>query len=157
AGTLLALELGFRLWLFVLAPESKLEKYGRLSDVPLERQLYLPHPYLAFCLNPAYRSADGLNRHDSLGFRGDEVARAKPPGTFRIVCLGASTTYDADVPDWHEAYPAQLEARLHEHGHKSVAVINAGVPGYTSWELALAFQLRLVELAPDLVIVYEAV
>jgi hypothetical protein len=29
---------------------------------------------------------------NSLGFRGEEFSRTKPPGTFRIVCLGASTT-----------------------------------------------------------------
>src|SRR4030095_7467330 len=34
---------------------------------------------------------------NSLGFRGDEFSRAKPPNTIRIVCLGASTTFNAEV------------------------------------------------------------
>jgi len=155
-GTLLALELGLRLWILVLAPAQTLGKYARPGDLPPEGWLYLPHPYLSFCLNPAYRSADGLNRHNSLGFRGEEFPREKPPGSYRIVCMGGSTTYDVSVPDWRLAFPAQLERSLREeHGHESVRVINAGVPDYTTWECVINFQLRVRELEPDLVIVYH--
>ena len=34
---------------------------------------------------------------NSLGFRGDEFSKVKPAHTFRIVCLGASTTFSAEV------------------------------------------------------------
>ena len=34
---------------------------------------------------------------NSLGFRGPELPRKKPPGTYRIAFLGGSTTYCAEV------------------------------------------------------------
>jgi hypothetical protein len=36
-------------------------------------------------------------RINSLGFRGDEIPLEKAPGTFRIVCTGASTTFCEEV------------------------------------------------------------
>jgi lysophospholipase L1-like esterase len=38
-----------------------------------------------------------------------------------------------------------------------VQVINAGVPGYNSWELLVNLEFRVLDLEPDLVIIYEAV
>lgn len=47
-----------------------------------------------------------------------------------IAAFGGSTTYDISVSD-DETWPSQLEAEL---GDKSFAVINRGVPGYTTAE-----------------------
>ena len=46
--------------------------------------------------------------HNSLGWRGPDVSRPKPPGTFRILGLGDSFTYGAGV-DAAETYLARLE------------------------------------------------
>ncbi len=53
------------------------------------------------------------------------------------------------------SYPGLLERYLHQLGYKNVRVINAGVPGYTSYESLLNFELRCLELEPDVVLVYE--
>lgn len=51
----------------------------------------------------------------------------------------------------------QLQKILREdYGYPNVEVINAGVPGYMSWEYVTAFEFRLLSLEPDLVIVYES-
>jgi hypothetical protein len=34
---------------------------------------------------------------NSLGFRGDEFSKVKPQGVFRIVAIGASTTFSAEA------------------------------------------------------------
>ncbi|MCZ7582516.1 MAG: SGNH/GDSL hydrolase family protein [Deltaproteobacteria bacterium] len=50
----------------------------------------------------------------------------------RVVCLGASPTFGWGV-DEAQTYPAVLERALQKRG-LDVQVINAGVPGYTSWQ-----------------------
>jgi len=151
------LEAGLRFYFGHFASQEHVGRWVRLVDMPPEALRYRPHPYLCYCLNPDFRSDDGLDRHNSLGFRGDEFPRAKPPGAFRIACLGGSTTYDTDIPDFRNAYPAQLETVLREtYGRREVQVINAGVPGYTTWDSLLNFEFRVLELDPDLVIVYHS-
>ncbi len=89
---------------------------------------------------------------NSQGFREVELPQGKPSGSFRIVCLGDSWTFGANVgPD--EAYPRRLEALLRaEYPGRSFEVLNLGVLGYTSFQ-----GLRLLEqvgrsLEPDLVL-----
>jgi len=158
-GTLLVTlglaEVGVRAWLFGFASERRLVKYARPQDLALEHWKYVPHPYLVYCLNPAYRSLDGLNRHNALGFRGDDFPLGKPPGVYRIVCLGGSTVYDTEIEDHHLSFPARLEAQLREQGHPEVQVVNGGVGGYTSWETLVDYALRIRELEPDLVVLYH--
>jgi lysophospholipase L1-like esterase len=97
-------------------------------------------------------------RINALGFRGDEVSVRKPPGTFRIVCLGDSTTFGI----WNEAfldvrgftsYPGELAKQLAEHGYAHVEVINAGVLGYTSAQGVAQLLAQVVRLSPDVVTV----
>ena len=38
-----------------------------------------------------------------------------------------------------------------------VEVLNAGVPGYNSWESAIDFQTRVLDAEPDLVVVFFGV
>lgn len=147
-----ALEVGFRVWLHVLAPPEKVGKYARATDLPPEALRYRPHPYLAYVLNPDFTSPGGGTHHNALGFRGPELAREKAPGTRRVVLLGGSTTYDSEIERDEETFAARLEALLREGG-VAVEVLNAGAPGYTSWESWILLELRVLELEPDLVVV----
>jgi lysophospholipase L1-like esterase len=91
-----------------------------------------------------------------LGYRNEEFTLEKPSGTFRIVTLGGSSTYDVRIEDNAKTFAAQLEKRLKdEYGYKQVQVINAGVPGYNSWEILVNLEFRVIDLDPDLVIIYE--
>jgi lysophospholipase L1-like esterase len=107
-------------------------------------------PYLGYGLTPGYPT------QNARGFRGPDIGVPKPPGVFRIVALGGSTTYGDQIPKWEDAYPAQLQSIL-RGSHPSVEVINAGVPGYSSWEMLISFEFRLLDLEPDLLIVYEGI
>src|SRR5579862_5021424 len=104
--------------------------------------------------NPGY--IGGLNRHNALGFRGGAIPVPKASHTFRIVCLGGSTTYDVAVEDWHNAYPAQLEKVLREKGY-DVEVVNAGGPSWTSREQLLNYTTRVSWIEPDLIVLYEGI
>lgn len=149
------LELGWRTYLFQFASVERLGKFARLDQMPPEAFRFRPHPYLSYALNETFLGADGLNRHNPHGCRGPDFAVPKPAGIFRIVCLGGSTTYETGVRADLEAYPARLEALLRSRGLAQVEVVNAGVPGYNSFESSLLLQLRVLEWQPDLVLYYD--
>ncbi len=113
------------------------------------------HRYLGYSPTPGFRR--GPNRHNSRGYRGDEIVLPKPPGEFRIVCLGGSTTYTAGVEDYRQSYPRLLEEELQQAGYDRVSVINGGVPGWSSWETLINFELRVLDLEPDLIVVTHAI
>lgn len=115
-------------------------------DIPIKF-----HPYLGYTLKENY--IRGNNRHNSLGFRGSELP-PKEMGEVWIACVGGSTTYDDEIEDWKFAYPAQLEKILTVRGY-NVRVINAGTPGWTSWEILIDYLFRLSYLPVDILIFYE--
>lgn len=148
-------ELTARLWLYELAPASLYRRYAVPSEFPAAAK-YAPHHYLCYTLQPGYQ--EGATSHNSHGFRGEEIAIPKPPGKFRIAILGGSTTYGEFIEDNADTFPAQLQAVLRdEFGYHQVEVINAGVPGYTSWESVGNLAFRLLDHQPDLIIPYEGV
>jgi len=89
---------------------------------------------------------------NSLGFRGREYAREKPPGTKRIVILGDSFAFGAGAPA-DVIFPTRLETLLNsEKPFGPVEVLNLGVSDYnTDDELAWLKEFGL-GLKPDLVI-----
>ncbi len=121
-----------------------------------------PHPYLAYANKPGY-VLDGKNHrisHNALGFRGPETTWEKPAGVFRIVCLGGSSTYGHGPSANETTWPARLEALLNEAavaGAPRVEVINGGCQGYSSFESLINLSVRMVDLRPDLVLVYHGI
>lgn len=155
-------ELCARLWVERAADDASFRRYASLAQLRSRMEQegqslspYVPHRYTGYIPAPGYRR--GANRHNGLGYRGAEIPREKPPGEFRIACLGGSTTYGGKVSDWRDAYPARLEAELRERGHSRVRVINAGAEGWASQDSLANLELRVLDLEPDLVIVYHAV
>ena len=137
------------------------EAAARTMDLQTRRQAcsdyasmqYLPYSYpdRPRLLVPDYR-AETVNV-DSMGFRGQGFEVPKPEGTYRIVVLGGSAAFGAGVPD-EMTIPAYLEAGLDYFPYR-VEVINAGVPGGTSFgELWRALN-QLPKVGPDLVVVYS--
>ncbi len=147
--------LGLLLFLVVLAYASY-RLLGLMSgpgDGPIA---YEPLPYVTYGLTPDYERKGALakntNRH---GFRGPDFEVPKPEGTFRIVCLGGSTTYSDQVGD-DDAYPLLLQHELRERRPEAnVEVINAGVPSYTSAESLANLAFRCLEFEPDMIVVYH--
>ncbi len=62
---------------------------------------------------------------------------------------------DLETLLYANAYPGYLELELRRRGQGDVRVVNAGAEGYTTWESLLNFQLRCLDLDPDLVLVYH--
>ena len=145
------LEVGMRFYFTNYGTENDRISYiYSRDDIQNQTSQLAGVPYALFVPNPNYEG------HNQLGYRGKETTIEKPADTFRIVTLGASTTYGFGV-NADQAYPALLENVLHnEYGLTHVEVINGGVPSYTSFELVPNFMYRVLELKPDLVIYYGA-
>ena len=93
---------------------------------------------------------------NSLGFRGDDFERRKPPHTVRIAALGASTTFCAEVSNNHKTWPHRLQEKLAAaYPGVRFEVINTAVGGYTAAENLRNLTHRVLPLDPDLAIYYE--
>ena len=119
-----------------------------------------PHPYLAYAPKPGFRQEDRQHRreHNSLGFRGPEIAPRKPAGTLRIACLGGSSTYGFGPSSNETTWPMRLEHHLRQAlPAQAIEVINGGCQGYSTFESLGNLAFRMLDLSPDVVIVYHTV
>ena len=152
--TFLLLEVGARVWLNYLATPDQYDRYVLFTSIDPKEFAWTPHQYLVYYPTPNYQK--GQTFHNSLGYRADEFTVEKPSNVFRIVALGGSSTYDIRIEDNEKTFTAQLQKLLtEEYGYQNVEVINAGVPGYNSWEILINLEFRVLDLNPDLVIIYE--
>lgn len=150
--TCLLLDVGLRFYFTRYGTrEDKIKYVYSLEEIQSQNSNLVPMPYMNYIPSPGYPG------HNRLGYRGAEIKVPKPEGVFRIVALGGSTTYSSATPA-EEAYPAQLQNILRdEYGYANVEVINAGFLFYSSWETLVNFEFRVLELQPDLIILYDSV
>ncbi|MCX7016140.1 MAG: GDSL-type esterase/lipase family protein [Candidatus Sumerlaeota bacterium] len=90
----------------------------------------------------------GIN---SLGLRGEEIERRKPPGEWRLLALGDSMTFGMSG-EQNDAFPAQLQDLLRaRHPGRKIEAINAGVLAYTTLQEEALLKELLPAVQPDLV------
>jgi lysophospholipase L1-like esterase len=148
-------------WVYVcnfadVSVQSRYVMYGECGANSHVKSLYSPHPYLNYYGTPNYTSNNGLNIHNSLGMRGPEIQMPKPEGDYRIVILGGSTTYSVGVESWRNDFPREVEKYLREYyNYTGIEVINAGLGGWNSWESLINLEFRVVDLNPDMIIIYD--
>ena len=111
-----------------------------------------PHGRLTHRLNPSIDRIYFGNR-DLLGPEPRGFFKPKPPGTFRVVFMGASTVigfpYAPEV-----AFPRQVESLLEaQRPELDVEVLNAGITAINSFEIAdMARGIAAAE--PDLILIH---
>ena len=100
---------------------------------------------------------------NSLGYRNENFELKRPKQTVRIVSFGDSSTFGIGTPQ-PQTWPAQLESSLNSDpasfftqlkrkpAKYRVEVVNAGVPGYTSYQILQRMRRELKPLAPDVVL-----
>lgn len=126
------------------------------------QMLYDADPYVGFSANvPLFVEKTDDPGHTKVVtaknkrnfFNDQEFDRQKPDGSYRIFCMGGSTTYGRPYHDmtsfagWlRESLPVADPARSWE-------VINAGGISYASYRVALLME-ELVRYQPDLFIIY---
>jgi len=87
-------------------------------------------------------------QHNTLGFRGPEVATMKKPGVLRVVCLGSSESYGLYESPGKE-WPAQLRELLPDSRYE---VINASVVGLNLSSFNAYLDKHVFPLDPDIVV-----
>lgn len=91
-------------------------------------------------------------RTNRYGLRGPDPAIPKPPGVIRLLMLGDSFTFGFPVRD-EETFCAVAEQALRAAG-EPVEVINGGVSGASPTLHYLVLRDQLLELEPDLVLLW---
>lgn len=94
-------------------------------------------------------------RINARGYRGPDFQVPKPPGVFRIVFYGGSSVFDIGASEG-EDWPHQVEKRLYEKGLKQVEIINAGVPGHSSYDSMGSLFAEGHLWQPDVVVLYTS-
>jgi lysophospholipase L1-like esterase len=128
------------------------------------REFVQPHPFIGYEYRPGAVKRGNLEeggqnfRINAHGMRGFEMSTEKPPGTYRILCLGGSTTFGTGATEDEFTYPARLEHYLNAMAPEGrrYEVGNCGTSGYTTAENLINLELRLVELDPDAILIYAA-
>jgi lysophospholipase L1-like esterase len=90
---------------------------------------------------------------NSQGFREREFSRQRSRSSFRIVCVGDSWTFGANVSQ-DRAFPQRVAALLErEHPEAEFDVLNLGVMGYSSRQGLELMRRYVLDLQPDLVLI----
>ena len=84
------------------------------------------------------------------GFRGPAVLKPRRPGSVRVACLGDSTTYGVGLP-LEQTYVAHLGRALEYALQRPLEMVNAGCPGYSSYQGLRLLESDVLPLEPDVV------
>jgi len=91
-------------------------------------------------------------RTNALGLRGPEVG-ARVPGELRLLCVGDSVTFGFGVAE-DERFSDRLAASLSAaHPERRWTTVNAGVIGFSSFQVASCLDEWLAAVEPDVVLV----
>lgn len=104
------------------------------------------HDWLVQDSSLGFRLSPYLEGVNSLAIRNPEVEIPKPPGRVRLLVLGDSVAFPRD------GMVATLRRVLQRSSTPPVEVINAAVPGYTTFQERLLFESKLQPTGPDIVI-----
>ncbi len=169
-AVLLLLEIGAR----VVSPAAQSQRFRQINEIVMFLGTQPSDLMLDFDSERFWRLKPDVTINDpnntfwqgtvsnSLGFRCPEFTLKKRPGTLRVVCFGDSSTFGIGAR-MQDTWPAQLQDLLTDaanrgspasgevSGARRVEVINAGVPGYTSYQGLQHMRQKLDLLDPDIV------
>ncbi|MBL8695309.1 MAG: SGNH/GDSL hydrolase family protein [Planctomycetes bacterium] len=103
--------------------------------------------------NGAIALDERINRD---GLRGPDLTWEKPPGVRRVLCLGDSCTFGIAVLEC-DTFARRLEKWLCSDPSLPWQTINAGVPGYSAYQMLQTWHMWGPRLQPDVVILYAGV
>ncbi|WP_020695387.1 SGNH/GDSL hydrolase family protein [Reyranella massiliensis] len=102
----------------------------------------------------AYNSNSQTN---NLGFRNKEdVIEPKPPGAYRVIAYGGSTTFCYNL-ETDRAWPLRLQENLRARTNPKSQVLNAGAIMWSIGQEVARAKRDLPRLKPDIVIIYSGI
>jgi len=109
--------------------------------------------HYGFVLKPGFSRGGSVVNEQGFGQR-EVISIERRPGTLRFVAMGESTTLGHDVDNGN--YPVYLRdvMKISGRGFSAVEMINAGVSGWLSDQVALRAERELVAYKPDIVVLY---
>ena len=118
---------------------------------------YKPAPFLGHVARPY--SGDALHIN-ALGFRDERTSYLdKPERTVRIFVTGGSAAYGLGASSEAQTLSSVLERILNEEASKTTGyryeVVNTGFPAWSTTQEKILIQQRLVDLHPDIVIMFS--
>ena len=143
-GACLLLEFGTRMLLSDAVTEATVGPEPIDPDTPN----LMGDPYLLWRLKPGLRYEMGIvSAINTRGFRGPDWPVPKPEGTRRILAVGDSSVFGFGVED-DQVFTAILNAELED-----VEVINAAVPGYSTYQVINLLEMKALAYEPDLLLI----
>jgi lysophospholipase L1-like esterase len=113
-----------------------------------------PDSVLGYVLKPGFDGGRG-QLVGQQGFAQQElVPRERVPGNLRVAAMGESTTQGHDI--YTANYPRYLKRLLEWHAPRpgGIEMINAGVSGWYSDQVALWAERKVAAFQPDVVVLY---
>lgn len=93
-----------------------------------------------------------LIRTNSWGMRDRQYSLKKPADTVRIAVIGDSVTFGHNLSSYLDTWPEILEEKLNQSGQQKFEVLNFSVVGYNSFQEQIVLEEKIVEFAPDIVL-----
>ena len=130
----------------------------RLLDLPrldtcwvTKEDFWVEDPELGFTYEPGRTVSWGTI--NSLGLRGPERPREKPPGTLRLLFIGNSSVYGVGTHDEATFYHTAVRSIAARFPDRDVDYLVGAIPGYSSYHSRIMLD-RLLVYDPDIVIFY---
>ena len=131
----------------------------RRTDVD-KRDLYCPHPFTNWSLNPGYLNYNGTLDNTKEGFRKttqqNSILNQTKSRNKVIYCLGGSTTYCTLLKSYEESWPCKLLIKLNDVRSELLEVVNAGVGGWGTLQSLIRFVTWGPLIKPELTIIYSS-
>jgi len=141
--TLLLAEVICRIYLVVRfhSPEVMYQNFG-YERVPLLGFDMIPDKEIEYL--PGIKTTYSTN---SMGFRGNEEYGAKQKDEIRVAILGGSSAFGFGASGDETTIASILKGKLDsKFPSRTFSVINAGNPGYTSYQVLAKLQLKVIDL-----------
>jgi hypothetical protein len=120
------------------------------QTVDLDAHMPDPNPELLFRLRP--RAKTKYVTIDEFGARGFGHPLQKDRKVFRIVVVGGSNAYGAEINNESDPWPARLETALNDDAPGRFEVWNFGTSAYVPSQMAVIAEEAMDHYDPDLII-----
>jgi len=129
--------------------------FGLRPFVVPKTTLFVEDPELGWRMKPNAEGEWGEVRvaTNAHGFRGPDLAHAKPPGVVRVLFLGDSVTFGYGIERTEDVFPFRAGREWASTLGVEVEIVDAAIGGYSPWQERILLEREGLRYAPDLLVV----